>query len=177
LNHLLDHEIDLTYFDARFLNDVTCATTYPPAMLLKVVLFGYKPGIVSSRDIESAWQQHVTFIALSGGTAPHFTTLASFVSTLKDDIEKVFSQVLFICDRLELMGREMFAIDGVKLPSNASQAKSGIRADFERHAVKLKATVHTMLERHRGQDEQTALAPTIELAYSFCHKWYIRACR
>ena len=44
LNHLLDHEIDLTNFDARFRNDVTGATAYPPAMLLKVVLFAYKPG-------------------------------------------------------------------------------------------------------------------------------------
>jgi transposase len=116
LNHLLDHEIDLTYFNARFCNDVTCATAYPPAMLLKVVLFAYSQGIVSSRDIASACQQHVTFIALSGDTAPHFTTLASFVSTLEDDIAKVLSQVLFICDRQGLIGREMLAIDGVKYP-------------------------------------------------------------
>jgi len=39
LNHLLDHELDLSGFDARFSNDVTGATAYPPAMLLKVILF------------------------------------------------------------------------------------------------------------------------------------------
>ena len=161
LNHLLDHEIDLTNFDARFRNDVTGATAYPPAMLLKVVLFAYSQGIVSSRDIASACQQHVTFIALSDDTAPHFTPLASFVSTLEDDIAKVFSQVLFICDRQGLIGREMFAIDGVKLPSNASKAKSGTCADFERHAAKLEAAAHTLLERHREQDEQ-AVEPNLQ---------------
>ena len=41
LNHLLDHEIDLTGFDARFKNDVTGASAFPPAMLLKVILFAY----------------------------------------------------------------------------------------------------------------------------------------
>ena len=41
LNHLLDHEIDLSGFDARFCNDETSASAYPPAMLLKVVLFAY----------------------------------------------------------------------------------------------------------------------------------------
>jgi hypothetical protein len=38
LNHLLDHEIDLSAFDARFNNDDTGATAFPPAMLLKVAL-------------------------------------------------------------------------------------------------------------------------------------------
>ena len=154
LNHLLDHEIDLSHFDARFRNDETGASAYPPVMLLKVVLFAYSQGIVSSRDIERACQQHVTFIALSGDTSPHFTTIASFVSTLEDDIAKVFSQVLFICDRQGLIGREMFAIDGVKLPSNASKARSGTRADFERQAAKLEDAAKIMLARHREQDEQ-----------------------
>ncbi len=73
LNHLLDHEIDLTGFDARFRNDITGATAYPPAMLLKIVLFAYSQGIISSRAIERACREHITFIALSGDTSPHFT--------------------------------------------------------------------------------------------------------
>ena len=52
LNHLLDHEVDLAHFDARFKNDTTGAPAYPPAMLLKVVLFAYSQGIVRSRAIE-----------------------------------------------------------------------------------------------------------------------------
>jgi len=45
LNHLLEHEIDLSGFDARFCNDETGATAYPPAMLWKVVLFAYSRGV------------------------------------------------------------------------------------------------------------------------------------
>lgn len=33
----------------------------------------------------------------------------------------MLSLVLYICDRQGPIGREMFAIDGVKLPGNASQ--------------------------------------------------------
>ena len=152
LNHLLDHEIDLSGFDARFCNDETGAAAYPPAMLLKVVLFAYSQGIVSSRAIERACREHITFIALSGDTSPHFTTFANFIGTLEDDIANVFGQVLYICDRQGLIGREMFAIDGVKLPSNASKARSGTRADFERQAGKLEEAARTMLARHREQD-------------------------
>ena len=44
LHHLLDHDIDLSAFDARFANDETGAPPYPPAMLLKVVLLAYSRG-------------------------------------------------------------------------------------------------------------------------------------
>lgn len=158
LNYLLDHQIDLTGLDARFRNDATGAAAYPPAMLLKIFLFAYSQGIISSRNIERACREHITFIALSGDTAPHFTTLANFISTLGDEIAHIFSQVLFICDQQGLIGRKMFAIDGVKLPSNASKARSGTRADFARQADKLEAAARVMLERHRETD-QRAIEP------------------
>lgn len=154
LNHLIDFELDLSSFDARFKNDETGAAAYPPAMLLKVVLFAYSQGIVSSRGIERVCRDHVTFIALSGDTQPHFTTIAGFVSNLADDIARVFTQILYLCDRQGLIGREMFAIDGVKLPSNASKQKSGTRADFEHQAAKLEAAARVMLERHREEDQK-----------------------
>jgi transposase len=156
LNHLLDHEIDLSAFDARFSNDQVGASAYPPAMLLKVVLLAYSRGIVSSRGIERACREHVTFIALSGDTCPHFTTIAAFISGLGELIGAVFKQVLLVCDTQGLIGREMFAIDGVKLPSNASKDRSGTRADFLHQAQKMEAAVSTMLARHRAADTDDA---------------------
>jgi transposase len=154
LNHLIDRELDLSGFDARYRNDLTGASAYPPAMLLKVVLFAYSQGIVSSRGIERACREHITFIALSGDSAPHYTTIAGFVTGLGDAIAKLFAQVLYLCDRQGLIGREMFAIDGVKLPSNASKARSGTRADFARQAGKLETAAQAMLARHRANDAQ-----------------------
>lgn len=161
LNHLLEHELDLSGFDSRFNNDVTGAAAFPPAMLLKVILFAYSQGIVSSRNIERVCREHVTFIALSGDSQPHFTTIAGFVSSLGDDIARIFTQILFICDKQGLIGREMFAIDGVKLPSNAAKSKSGTRADFERQAGKLETAAKVMLERHRAED-QRAIEPELK---------------
>ena len=153
VHHLLDHDFDLSGFDARYRNDQTGASAYPPGMLLKVILCAYAEGVVSSRGIERLCREHVTFIALSGDSAPHFTTLAAFVSGLGNDVAKLFAQVLHLCDRQGLIGRQMFAIDGVKLPSNASKTKSGTRADFIRQADKLEAAAQAMLERHRQNDQ------------------------
>jgi len=121
LNHRLDHEIDLREFDKRYKNDLVGASAFPPAMLLKVVLFAYSQGIVSSRGIETACREHVTFIALCGDTPPHFTTIASFVSTLGEDIACVFGAALAICDREGTIGRKMPTIYGVKLPGDTSK--------------------------------------------------------
>src|SRR5688500_7482022 len=153
LNHLLDHEIDLSALDARCRNDVAGAAAYPPATLLKLVLFAYSQGIISSRAIERMCRDHAVFIALSGDSQPHFTTIAGFIRSLGDEIAKVFAQVLLVCDRQGLIGREMFAIDGVKLPSHASKQRSGTRADFVRQADKLEAAAKTMLARHRAEDD------------------------
>ncbi len=92
-------------------------------------------------------------MALCGMTAPHFTTIAHFVSTLRDDIAQLFAAVLAVCDGQGLIGREMFAIDGVKLPSNASKHRCGTCAEFTPRAEKLETAAKTMLERHRETDE------------------------
>ncbi len=162
VHHLVEHAIDLTPFEARFRNDETGAPAYPPALLLKVVLAAYAHGVVSSRGIERLCREHVTFIALCGDQPPHFTTIADFVSTQGEAIARVFAAVVAICGRQGLIGREMFAIDGVKLPSNASKRRSGTRADFERQATKLEATAHAILKRHRAADALATEPPLSE---------------
>ena len=162
VHHLLEHAIDLSSFDTRFRNDQTGAPAYPPAMLLQVVLVAYAHGVVSSRGIEQLCREHVTFIALCGDSAPHFTTIAHFVSTLGDDIARVFGAVVAICDAQGLIDREMFAIDGVKLPSTASKQRSGTRADFERQATKLDATATQIVERHRAADALSSEPTLVE---------------
>ncbi len=133
LCHLVDKELDLSALRSRVRNDAGGAPAFDPAVLLKIVLLAHSRGLVSSRSIEAACRHNVLFMAVSGDTCPHFTTLAAFVSELGDEVARLFAQVLVVCDRQKLIGRELFAIDGVKLPSNASKEKSGTRADFERH--------------------------------------------
>lgn len=158
LCHLVDHELDLGDFHSRYKNDTEGAPAFNPAALIKIVLLAYSRGIISSRKIEAACRENVLFIAVSGDSQPHFTTLAAFVSELGDTVAKLFAQVLLICDRQGLIGREMFAIDGVKLPSNASKAKSGTRADYQRQVTKMEAAAQKMLDKHRQADT----APTDE---------------
>jgi transposase len=110
-------EVDLTGLEAQFRNDEVGAPAYAPAVRLKIVLLAYSRGIISSRAIEAACRTNVLFMAVSGDGAPHFTTVAGFVAELGEQLQLIFTQVLMVCDRQGLIGREMFAIDGVKLPA------------------------------------------------------------
>jgi transposase len=98
LNHLLDYEIGRSAFEAPFNSDDTGASAFPPAMLLNVVLLAYSRGVSSIRDIERLCRDHVIFIALSGDSCPHVTTMVAFISGLGDLIGQVFKQALLVCD-------------------------------------------------------------------------------
>ena len=147
-------ELDLSGFDAHYRNDEAGAPAHAPAMLLRAVLLAYSQGMVSSRAIERACRENVVFIAMTGDAKPHFTTIADFVSRSRDPIAGIFGQVLAILDGEGLIGREMFAIDGVKLPSNASKHRSGTRAELLARAGKLERVAAAMLTRHRNNDTQ-----------------------
>src|SRR5690606_235410 len=151
VHHLVD-DLDLSAFDVHYRNDDNGAPAHSPTMLLKVVLLAYSQGLVSSRRIERACRDNVLFIAISADAKPHFTTIADFISRSRDAITSVFGQVLSVLDSEGLIGRTMFAIDGVKLPSNASKHRSGTRAQFLAQAQKMERAASTMLDRHQLND-------------------------
>ena len=159
LNRVIEERIDLTVFEARYANDEVGAPAYDPAILLKIVLYAYAKGITSSREIARLCRENVVFMALSADSCPHFTTIAAFISSLEPQIVSVFRDVLLVCDEVGLIGREMFAVDGVKLPSNASKEWSGTRVDYGKKIQKMERAIEHLLKRHREADAAGEEAP------------------
>lgn len=71
---------------------------------------------------------------------------------LSAEITTIFRNILLVCDEAGLIGKEMFAIDGVKLPSNASREWSGTKADLKKKAQKMQRAVEHLLSRHCASD-------------------------
>jgi transposase len=162
LSYLIDHELDLSAFDERYSNDDTGRPAYDPALLLKIVLYAYARGIISSRQIERCCRENVIFMALSADSQPHFTTIADFISRMEGEIVALFRNVLMICDAQGLIGREMFAIDGCKMPSNASKEWSGTKAELAAKKAKLERAIRRMLQAHRERDSREVKAEVVE---------------
>lgn len=161
LNEVVDQHIDLAPFAGRYANDATGRLAYDPAVLLKIVLYGYYKGIVSSRKLAEACERHVVFMALSADTRPHFTTIADFISQMHQEVTSVFTDVLLYAGELNLIGRDTFAIDGCKLPSNASKQWSGTLEDLRHKQKKLQTAAHKIVARHQAQDAQEKLSPVV----------------
>ncbi len=149
LAYLIDDKIDLSVFDEGVSNDGGGRRAYDPAILLKIILFAYSKGITSSREIEWSCRTNIIFKALSCDSNPHFTTIASFVSGHSDAIEDLFSQIVLICDQEGLLGHELLAIDGCKLPSNAAKEWSGTFNELEQKRDKIKR----LIEHHIKVDK------------------------
>ena len=163
VNYLVDNELNLTVFESRYNNDETGSPAYDPAILLKIIFAAYARGFTSSRSIERLCRENIIFMALSADSQPHFTTIASFITSMSDVIQPLFLEVLMVCGNAGLIGEEMFAIDGCKLPSNASKDWSGTHADLTKKQKKIDRAVRRMLKRHKEEDSKQINEPEIRL--------------
>jgi len=162
LHYLINNDIDLSVFDLRYRNDETGAPAYDPGILLKIILYAYSRGITSSRKIAQCCKENVVFMALSADTQPHFTTIADFISTASEEIIRLFLEVLMVCDEMKLIGKEMFAVDGCKMPSNASKEWSGTKEELTNKKVKMEKAVRRIISRHKQMDVNEASREVIE---------------
>ncbi|NIS71285.1 MAG: transposase, partial [Proteobacteria bacterium] len=159
IHTLVETRMDLSRFDDRYANDETGRSAYDPKILLKIVLFGYSRGMISSRRIERACQENVTFMALSCGQCPDHSTIAAFVSSMKDEIMPLFRDVLLVCEEMDLLGGTFFALDGLRLPSNASKQWSGTRSELERKKKRIESRVKELLCEHTEEDKRDEGSP------------------
>lgn len=154
IHYLVDNEIDLSGFEARFKNDEEGRPAYDPRILLKVVLLGYSRGIVHSRKLERVCRENITFMALSCGQSPDHSTIAHFISSMGDLIVPLFRDILLICEQEDLLGGTSFSLDGLKLPSNASKGMSGTFSELSHKKDKLEKKVRKLVDRQIELDRE-----------------------
>jgi transposase len=153
IHTLVETRMDMSIFDDNYANDETGRRAYDPKILLKVVLFAYSRGLISSRKIERACRENVTFMALSGNQRPDHSTIAAFVSCMKAEILPLFRDILLVCEQENLLGGTFFALDGLKLPGNASKRWSGTLSDISKKKDKIEQKVKRLLEEQITADQ------------------------
>jgi len=154
IHHVVEELLDLSMFDDRYRNDETGRKAIDPKVLIKIVLFGYSRGLISSRSLERACKENITFMALSCGQKPDHSTIAAFVSSLDKEIEPLFTKVLLICDEEDLLGGTHFSLDGLKLSSNAAKEWSGKFEDLKKKQEALERKVKEAVCEHRSADKR-----------------------
>ena len=141
-------------FLERYNNDETGAAAIHPKILLKVILLAYAKGMISSRQIERACQENIIFIALSYGYAPDHSTIAQFVSSMQDEIQSIFGNILLVCEEMGLLGGTHFSLDGVRLSANVSKEWSGTLDELKHKRDKLQEKLQQVMAEHAQADQQ-----------------------
>jgi transposase len=152
LHILFSEKLDLSVFNDRYKNEDGGAPAYDPAVLLKIILFAYSRGITSSRKIARLCDENIICMALSADTHPHYTTIADFIATMDTECIDLFTRVLAICYTENLIGKEMFAIDGCKISSNCSKEWSGTKAELLRKREKIRTSIAFLVDKQQRQD-------------------------
>ena len=153
--HNITEDLDLSYFNIRYNNDNIGRKAINPKVLLKIILLGYSRGLTSSRDLEKACRENAVFMAMTCGDIPDHSTIATFVSTMEEEIAQIFTQILIICDEEGLIGGTHFSIDGVKLPSNASKECSGKLDELKTRKEKIEKKVKEIIKEHNDEDKSS----------------------
>lgn len=120
---------------------------YHPAMMVKLLVYGYCTGQPSSRKIERATYRDVAFRVLAADQHPDHDSLAAFRQRHLEALAGLFVQVLQLCQAAGLVKLGHVALDGTKVKANASKHKAMSYARMEQTEQRLEQEVRALLEQ------------------------------
>lgn len=128
----LEGEGRLAAFYARYRADGWGRAAYAPRMMVKVLLYGYCTGVVSSRRMAQALEGDVAFRYLAANQQPDFRTLSEFRKEHREALEGLFVEILRLCREAGLVKMGRVALDGRKVAGNAALDQNRTREQLER---------------------------------------------
>ena len=111
------------------------SASYPPSLLLGILVYGYATGVFSSRKLERATYDSVAFRFIAANQHPDHDTIAAFRRRFLQEIEGLFVQVLAVAREMGVLKMGTIALDGTKIHANASRHSA---LSYE-HAGKIEA--------------------------------------
>jgi transposase len=127
---------------------------YHPAMMLKLLFYGYCIGVRTSRRIEQRTYEDVAFRVLSCDSHPDHSRISDFRKRHLKEISRLFVQVLEICKESGLVKLGHVALDGTKVKANASRHKAMSYGRMKKREPELAAAVDRLLAEAEALDQQ-----------------------
>jgi transposase len=128
------------------------SASYPPSLLLGLLVYGYATGVFSSRKLERATYDSVAFRFLGANEHPDHDTIAAFRRRFLKEIEGLFVQVLELAREMGLLQMGTVALDGTKVHANASRHSALSYEHAGRIEAQLKAEVADLMAKAEAAD-------------------------
>jgi transposase len=134
---------------------------YDPHAMLKLFVYGTSYGIHSSRKLERACHDNVSFIWLMGSLKPDYKTISEFRRKNKASIRKVLRKSVDICVDLELIVGNVIFLDGSKIRANAGISKFWTREKLEEERENINRRIDELLEASEAADLEEEGLPSM----------------
>ena len=124
LAHFISDAVDglgLGAFHARYDKDGPRNQPFHPAMMVKVLVYGYSTGVFSSRKIARKLHEDVAFRVLAARNFPAHRTIRDFRAFHLREVSELFVQVVRLAREMGLVKLGTIAVDGTKVKANASR--------------------------------------------------------
>jgi len=144
--------LDLQAFYAPYEGDGRRNAPFDPQMMLRVLLYGYVTGTVSSRRIAQKLQEDVAYRVLAAGNFPAHRTIAEFRQRHLADFEALFVQVVQIAREAGVITLGTVAVDGSKVKANASKRKAMSYGRMRDEEPRLRAQIAALLATAEATD-------------------------
>jgi transposase len=141
-----------TIFASYEAKDSRGQSAYAPAMMVRVLLYGYATGVYSSRKMEAKTYDDVAFRYLSADAHPDHDTLSEFRKRHLEALAGLFMQALLLCEKAGLVKLGHVAIDGTKIKASASKHKAMSYARMGETEQRLKAEIEALLKQAEDMD-------------------------
>ena len=128
------------------------SASYPPSLLLGILVYGYATGVFSSRKLERASYDSVAFRFIAANQHPDHDTIAAFRRRFVQEIEGLFVQVLAVAREMGVLKMGTVALDGTKIHANASRHSALSYEHAGRIEAQLKAEVAELLAKAEAAD-------------------------
>jgi transposase len=146
-------ELELGSIYGSYEGDGRGLAAYQPAMMVRLLLYGYCTGVVSSRKMERATHEDVAFRYLSADAHPDHDTISSFRKRHLEALGGLFVQALRLCQKAGLVKLGHVAIDGTKVKANASKHKAMSYDRMNETEQRLRQEVEELLRRAAAVDD------------------------
>jgi len=147
-------EIDLSGLGFKTEPADTGRPGYPPAMMLKLFIYGYMNRVPSSHRLEQEAQRNVDLMWLTGRLAPVFKTIADFRKDNGEAIRLVCREFVMLCRKFDLFKDAFVAIDGSKFKALNSRDRNFSKAKLKRRLEQIDESIARYLIEMESVDRQ-----------------------
>lgn len=155
--------LDLKAFHARYDKDGPRNQPFHPAMMVKLLVYGYATGVFSSRKIARKLHEDVAFRVLAAGNFPAHRTIRDFRAIHLEELAQLFVQVVRLAREMGLVKLGTIAVDGTKVKANASRHKAMSYERMLQSERELKAQIDALMARAKAADEAEKSEPEVDL--------------